>query len=153
MTYEETERLAEGIIRLRAEILRRRARGDLPGGELTSPQALGLSAVVVEGPLRIGVLADRLGVSVATASRMVDALVARGLVRRESDPSDARAVRVAATARGQRDHRSRRERFVRALESLMDDLSEVERRQLAESLEALARLAVIPERDRRSAAS
>ncbi len=141
MTYEEADRLAEGIIRLRAEILRRRSSiSELPAAELTTPQALCLRIVVLEGPLRMGELADRLGVSVATASRTVDALASRSLAKRESDPADARAVRVAATSRGRREHRSRRERFVHALESLMDELSEHERRQLAESLETLNRL-------------
>lgn len=141
MTYEDADRLAEGIIRLRAEIIRRRSSvGEVPGAELTTPQALCLSTVVLEGPLRMGELAERLGVSVATASRTVDALSGRGLVKRDSDPADARAVRVGATTRGRREQRSRRERFVHALERLMDELSELERHQLAESLETLNRL-------------
>ncbi len=141
MTFDDVDRLAEGIIGLRAEIMRRRSSaGELPGAELTSPQALALRIIVREGPLRMGMLADRLGVSVATASRTVDGLAGRELVRRESDPDDARAVRVAATARGRRELRVRRERFVAALESFMDELSEHERRQLAESLETLNRL-------------
>jgi DNA-binding MarR family transcriptional regulator len=141
VTYDDLDRFAEGIIRLRAEIMRRRPMaGELPGAELTSPQALALRTIVGEGPLRMGVLASRLGVSVATASRTVDALVARSLVRRESDPADARAVRVAASSAGRRELRVRRQRFVAALESFMNDLSEHERRQLAESLETLNRL-------------
>jgi DNA-binding MarR family transcriptional regulator len=141
MTREDADRLAEGIIGLRAEILRRRPRaGELPGAELTSPQTLALRTIVGEGPLRMGALAERLGVSVATASRTVDSLAGRDLVRRESDPADARAVRVAATARGRRELRVRRERFVSALESFMDELSEHERRQLAESLDTVNRL-------------
>ena len=139
MTFDDVDRLAEGIIGLRAEIMRRRSSaGELPGAELTSPLALRI--IVREGPLRMGMLADRLGVSVATASRTVDGLAGRELVRRESDPDDARAVRVAATARGRRELRVRRERFVSALESFMDELSEHERRQLAESLETVNRL-------------
>jgi DNA-binding MarR family transcriptional regulator len=141
MTRENIDRLAEAIVRLRAEILRRRSsQGELTGAELTTPQALALRTIVQEGPLRMGALADALGVSVATASRTVDALAAKGLATRESDPSDARAVRVAASARGRREHAVRRERFAGALESLMDELSEHERRQLADSLETVNRL-------------
>ena len=143
MKREELERMAEGIVRLRSEILRRRSEdGGLPPDELTTPQALALRTVVLDGPVRVGVLAAALGVSVATASRTVDALVARGLVRRESDPADARTVRVAATARGRKEHASRRERFVLALERFMDELSEHERRRLAEALETVNRLIV-----------
>lgn len=140
MSREELERMAEGIVRLRAEILRRRGREGELAGELTMPQALALRAIVLAGPLRMGALADELGVSVATASRTVDALAGRGLVRRESDPADARAVRVCPTPRGKREHAARRARFVHALESLMDELPEHERRQLAETLETLNRL-------------
>ena len=141
MRHEDVERMAEGIVRLRAEILRRRSHeGELPGAELTTPQALALRTIVREGPLRMGALAEALGVSVATASRTVDTLAARSLVRRQSDPADARAVRVCPTARGKREHTARRDRFVRALDSLMEELSEHERRQLVESLETLGRL-------------
>jgi DNA-binding MarR family transcriptional regulator len=81
----------------------------------------------------------------ATASRTVDALVTADLVRREPDPHDARAVRVVLTARGRREHKARYERFLRALERLSDDLSEFERRQLADALETLGRLFAEPE--------
>jgi len=145
MSHEDLDRMAEGFLRLRSEIIRRRNReGELPGGELTTPQALSLRMVVRQGPLRMGVLAEALGVSVATASRTVDALAARGLVRRESDPTDARAVRVAITPRGRREWKARRERFVNALASLMDELSEHERRQLGDALETLTRLFAAP---------
>ena len=140
--------MAEGIVRLRAEILRRRsADGDLPTLELTTPQALALRTIVRDGPLRVGVLGDALGVSIATASRTVDALEARRLVRRRADPEDARAVQVAATAAGRREYSLRHERFVRALESFMDELAEEDRRRLAESLETVNRL-LSPERER-----
>jgi DNA-binding MarR family transcriptional regulator len=134
----DVERMAEGIVALWNELQRRKEGASTH--ELTTTQALALRIAVTEGPQRMGTLADRLGVTVATASRSADALVAAGLVRREADPADARAVRVAPTARGRREFRVRRERFVRALERLSDELSEVERRQLADALETLGRL-------------
>jgi DNA-binding MarR family transcriptional regulator len=134
----DVERMAEGIVALWNELQRRKEGASTH--ELTTTQALGLRIAVTEGPQRMGTLADRLGVTVATASRSADALVAAGLVRREADPADARAVRVAPTARGRREFRVRRERFVRALERLSDELSEVERHQLADALETLGRL-------------
>jgi DNA-binding MarR family transcriptional regulator len=134
----DVERMAEGIVALWNELQRRKEGASTH--ELTTTQALALRIAVTEGPQRMGTLAGRLGVTVATASRSADALVAAGLVRREADPADARAVRVAPTARGRREFRLRRERFVRALERLSDELSEVERRQLADALETLGRL-------------
>ena len=145
MSHAETERMAEGIVRLRDEILRRR-EADTQGGavELTVAQGAALRAVLRLGPVRVGALAEALGVSVATASRTVDSLAALGLVRRMGDPSDSRAVRVAATAKGRQEQRLRRRRFVRALERLLEELSEDERRQLADSLETLSALLVAP---------
>jgi DNA-binding MarR family transcriptional regulator len=138
----ESERLAEGIIRLWGELQRRKTTTgeELSTAELTTPQAIALRVVVREGPCRMGALAEALGVTVATASRTVDALAAQKLVRRERDPADARAVQVVATATGKREHLVRRKRFVAALGRLADDLSEHERRQLVESLETLGRL-------------
>lgn len=138
MRHEDVERMADGIIRLRVELLRRRSQtGPLGDAELTTPQALALRNVVLEGPLRMSALAERLGVSVATASRTVDALVAKELVKRDADPEDARAVKVCATARGKREQRLRHERFVAALDSLLEDLSVSERKRLADALETL----------------
>jgi DNA-binding MarR family transcriptional regulator len=136
---EDLERMADGIVRLRAEILRRR-EDEQDTADLTSPQALALRAVALRGPLRMGALAEELGVTVATASRTVDALEERGLASREPDPDDARAVRVALTAAGKRERERRRKRFVEALERLMQELSTDERRQLVASLETLSRL-------------
>jgi DNA-binding MarR family transcriptional regulator len=141
MTRREQEnvaRMAEGIVRLSMELQRRKEGAS--AHELTTTQALALRVAATEGPLRMGALANRLGVTVATASRAVDALVAAALVRRDPDPADARAVRVTATTRGKREFRVRRDRFARALERLSNELSEIERRQLADALETLGRL-------------
>ena len=135
------ERMAAGIVQLWLELQRHKSADQAASThDLTTSQALVLRLVVHEGPQRIGALADALGVTIATASRTVDALQRAGLVRREQDASDARAVRVALTARGRREHRLRHERFVRAVAELSNGLSEVERRQLADSLETLSRL-------------
>src|ERR687886_2233213 len=133
MRRRDADRMAEGLIRLWRSLVP-------PTAELTTPQAYALGTIVRQGPLRMGALAAELGVTVATASRTVDALAARGLVLREADPDDARAVRVAATQAGIQDQRERRRRFTARLAALMDGLSEHERRQLAESLETLNRL-------------
>jgi DNA-binding MarR family transcriptional regulator len=135
----DVERMAEGIVRLSMELQRRKDAGPSTH-ELTTTQALTLRIAVTEGPQRIGTIASLLGVTVATASRTVDALAAADLVRREADSTDARAVRVVATPRGKREFRLRRERFARALARLSDDLSEIEQRQLADALETLGRL-------------
>jgi DNA-binding MarR family transcriptional regulator len=55
---------------------------------------------LVAGPRTIGSLAERLGVTQQAASKAVADLERRGYVRREADPDDGRARRVALTERG-----------------------------------------------------
>jgi DNA-binding MarR family transcriptional regulator len=55
---------------------------------------------LVEGPVTIGALAERLGVTQQAASKSVADLERRGYVERTADPDDRRARLVALTARG-----------------------------------------------------
>lgn len=51
-------------------------------------------------PIRIGELHEHVLLSQPALSRMVDRLAGRGLVRRSTDPSDARGVRISLTDAG-----------------------------------------------------
>ena len=63
-------------------------------------QAL-LAALATEGAsLRIGELAERLGVSVASISDSIRTVEAKGLIERAVDPDDARARRLSLTPAG-----------------------------------------------------
>ena len=53
-------------------------------------------------PSSVKSLAERLGVSLPSASRAVDGLVKRGLGTRAEDPDDRRVRRVALSAKGRR---------------------------------------------------
>ena len=55
---------------------------------------------LVEGPVTIGALAERLEVTQQAASKSVADLERRGYVAREADPRDARVRLVALTERG-----------------------------------------------------
>lgn len=54
------------------------------------------------GP-RLQELADALGITTATTSDALSALESKGLVRKERDPADSRALRVKLTAKGRRE--------------------------------------------------
>jgi len=96
---------------------------------------------LVPGPLPIGELASRLGVSQQATSKSVADLERRGYVRREADPADGRARHAALTERGEaaiaagRRHRAAVEGEL--AERLGPDRVEGARRALVDVLEAL----------------
>jgi DNA-binding MarR family transcriptional regulator len=92
---------AEMVSRLRLAVLRtsRRLRRHAALG-ITPSQLSVLSTVELHGPLALGELAALEGVQPPSVTRMVGALEEAGLVRRLSDPSDRRTVRVELTAEG-----------------------------------------------------
>ncbi len=85
----------------------------------------------------VKLLAERLGVSVPSASRAVDDLVKRDLASRAEDPEDRRVRRVSLTAAGREltDHVMAAR--VAGLERFVTTLSAPERRRLDAALEVL----------------
>lgn len=71
------------------------------GENVTLAQYRALVVLSTRGPHRPGDLAERLGVTASTASRMVERLVRKGLVRRTRSSHDRRTVRVHLTEPGQ----------------------------------------------------
>ena len=67
---------------------------------LTHPQYLVMLALWEESPLRVSQIADRLSLEPATLSPLLKRLESGGLVRRDRDPRDERAVSVSLTPAG-----------------------------------------------------
>ncbi len=88
--------------------------------------------------VRLGELADRLGIDSPAVTRKVQQLERVGLVTRSPDPADARAARVRLAPAGRRSI----EKLLRArelwLEEMLGDWSERDRAELARLLELLA---------------
>ena len=82
--------------------LRRRYLAAIASFEVTPGQARALRSICVAGPVRLSALANLLDIAPRSATEVVDALQARGLVLREPDPADRRATCVVATAEGSR---------------------------------------------------
>jgi DNA-binding MarR family transcriptional regulator len=82
-------------------------------------------------------LAERLGISAASASRAADEMVRKKLVTRVEDPDDRRVKRLAMTAKGQR----LADRIISArlagLEEFTGSLEANERQKLESALDAL----------------
>jgi DNA-binding MarR family transcriptional regulator len=71
-------------------------------GDFTMAQMRALMAVGHGAGCTMGELASRLGISVSAATGLVDRLVDRGVLERESDPTDRRVVRVRMSPAGMR---------------------------------------------------
>lgn len=69
---------------------------------MTIAQAATLETLRMEGPLRMGELGRRLGITPSTLTRNLQRLLDTGYVKRQADGSDGRAAVVALTASGRR---------------------------------------------------
>jgi DNA-binding MarR family transcriptional regulator len=120
-------------------LLRRLAQEDRATG-VSPPRLSALSVLVFGGPRTIGALATMEGVTPPTMTRLVAAMVADGLVDRQSDESDRRIVRVAASERGRDLLLSGRDRRVATLATMIDPLTSKERRRLENAAAIIERM-------------
>jgi len=111
---------------------------------LTVPQYRLLSAVAEAPAARSGELAERMGVSAPTTTRMLAGLERAGIIRRDAVPGDRRAITVALTAKGSRLLERKEAVVSQKRRALYDSLTASERRhaqrllrRMAEAIEAL----------------
>lgn len=142
MTGPTTLVHADAAARLRLAITRlnRQLRQQVVG-DLTLSQWSALFTVEQHGPIRIGDVADREGVSAATATRLVASLEDLGLLARQTDTADRRSSYVSITDSGrERLDSSRRARTAKLAQRLAR-LSDADVRRLVEVLPLLEELA------------
>jgi DNA-binding MarR family transcriptional regulator len=136
---ESSAQLADLLQRLTKRLRRAQAERLAPLG-LTPAQERALRVITRnEEPLRMTELADHLGIVPRSVTTVIDALEAAGLVRREVDPANRRAIRLHLSDRGMAVREDMREARRRAAEDLFAPLSGEDRRRLAELLAALDR--------------
>jgi DNA-binding MarR family transcriptional regulator len=130
--------LAVEIERLYAALVREGGRLGLTEDVPLSPtQRLALVAVVDEGPLRLGALADAIATTDATATRTVQSLERHGLVTRSADAADRRGVVIAATREGRHAVARGRRRLAQTVERLLAGVAEDDRDRLVALLREL----------------
>jgi DNA-binding MarR family transcriptional regulator len=103
--------------------LLRRVRTEDSAMGIGPAQASALSVVVFGGPLTLNKLAEAEQVRPPTMSRVVEALVEEGLVRRETNRDDRRSVMISPTDKGTKilhEGRNRREKRLIKLLSKLD---------------------------------
>jgi DNA-binding MarR family transcriptional regulator len=129
---------ADLLLRVSRRLQRRVAAGLAPLG-VTQARVRALRALDLEHrPVRMGVLAERLDMVPRSATSLIDALAAAGLVRREPDPDDRRAVAVTLTPDGRRTLAAVRRVRRQVADELLAPLDQDQRAALRSLLETLA---------------
>jgi DNA-binding MarR family transcriptional regulator len=119
-------------------LLRRVRSTDIQTG--VTPAQLSALSVLMSGPKTLGQLAAAEQVRPPTVTRLARDLERLGLVRRESDATDARVVRVRSSAKGSAILRRGRELRIGELERRLRRLSAAELRTLDDAAVLIERV-------------
>lgn len=133
------EELANRLHSVAIHLLRRVRREDT-ATELSGPRLSALSVIVARGTISLGELAAAEQVRPPTMTRLVRALEEEGLVRRERDPDDARAVRLEATPRGRAVFDEGRRRRIARLVAELDAIGTADVVALRQAVDVLERV-------------
>ncbi|MDQ0754856.1 MarR family winged helix-turn-helix transcriptional regulator [Arthrobacter sp. B3I4] len=114
------------------------ADGELSAAQLSTLKMLLDSAD--DGGVRVGEIARNLGVKVPSATEQIIKLERAGLVRREIDPADSRAVRVNLTREGHTAVESANTRRNEVMAGILGTLTDQERKALADALPVIGRI-------------
>lgn len=136
---DEVARLAGGL-RTTVARLNHSLRAPVARRGVTPTRLTAMATLEKCGPMRSGDLADRLSVTPASMSRLVEALEEGGWVDREPDPEDRRAQLLSLSAGGRETLETLRREGTGELAEAIRALSEGERAQLAAALPVLVRL-------------
>ena len=128
------ERLGELVRRMVASV---RFADDSP--ELTPTQVAVLSNLE-EGPTRVGMLAAAMGAAQNTISEVVARLQRSGLVSKQRDPADHRAVLVQLTERGAEALEARRASMKSAHRAVLAALTKEDRQRFVDAFELIVEM-------------
>jgi DNA-binding MarR family transcriptional regulator len=135
---------AEALQRAVADLVRVyqfRDRDRICCHDVSVTQCHALEALVEQGPLRLGGLAERLFLDKSTTSRVVAVLVRKGYVEQGPDPADGRATILAATRRARALHARITSELVEQQRQVLADLDPAVRAGVVDVVRRLARAA------------
>jgi DNA-binding MarR family transcriptional regulator len=139
MAYEDPVQLADQLFRFTRRLRQAQAEQLAPLG-LTPAQERALRMITRgEEPPRMAEIAERLGIVPRSLTTVIDSLEAAGLVRREIDPRNRRAILLHLTERGAAVRDDLREARRRAAEELFAPLSARDRETFGELLDLIQR--------------
>ncbi len=104
---------------------------------ITGTQGYTLLALPGENSISMNDLSLKMRLASSTMTRMVDQLVQKGLVERESDPDDRRVVRVRLSQRGELAQRQLQEALQSFFQKVLSQIPENRHESMFNSLTAL----------------
>lgn len=107
---------------------------------LTVAQSYALLGLQALGAATMNEFATEMRLHGTTMTRMVDALIDKGLVERRPDPEDRRVVRVALSPAGEEMAQRLQESKRKLLSSALEDLPAAEQSMVLKALERLAEM-------------
>jgi DNA-binding MarR family transcriptional regulator len=134
---ERLDAIAVDVFQTIPVLYRRILRPDATGMSPFSPPISVLVIVKKRGPVSMSMIAQELSYSRQNLTKIVDRLVADGLVDRTSDHSDRRVLNVELTEKGKQFMADRRERMKARL---VEDLSHLSDRELEELIDTFERV-------------
>ncbi len=124
----------EALLRAHAALMKQFAAEDIWTGVSMREYDVLYTLSKCPAPIRLGELHRHVLLSQPALSRMVDRLVARGLVARTVDPGDARGVLLSLTGAGRDQQRRVGRRHARSVASAMTRALDTEEMAQLESL-------------------
>ena len=128
----------------------RALRKDTQPGPLAAEHRSALGVVFFAGAIRMGALATAERVGAPAMTKTVAILEREGLVRRESDKRDERAVLIRVTRKGAAAVREGRDERVRRLQHALSQLKPAARRRVAAAIGDLEEVIELLEAENRA---
>lgn len=132
---EQTLQLADRVVRELLPI----APKEMLLPDVTIAQLKIMLVLFLGGPARMGFLANELGVSLATATGIVDRMVERDILVREDDPEDRRVVICRLSEKGQEMLSGLWQSARNRTRELLTEIPDTELSLVNEALEVLSR--------------
>ena len=132
--------LVRALFELLPHLGRIAAKSAREAGSLSVDRLKTLGILEHLAPIRAGELAEGCHLSPAAVTHTVDALVEDGLVRREPDTADRRAVILHVTPKGRRERAHAQQVALTGLARALEGLDPRTRAQLREALPKLQRV-------------
>jgi DNA-binding MarR family transcriptional regulator len=104
---------------------------------ITASQGYALLAVPDDESITMNALSAAMKLATSTMTRMVDQLIQKDLVTRQTDPEDRRVVRVLLTPHGKSIKQQLTETLQSVYTQVLDDIPSTEQQTILNSLESL----------------